>query len=275
MTAKKRPCNYCGRRMKTVPASKENEMILYFSATGNCKYVAKRIAGAIGDTACSIEGLSAEVTLREGEILGLVTPTYAWELPLIVREYLENMQISGNANPYTFVVATYGTMPGAACADAAHILKKKGIKVSARFCVKMPDTWTPWFDLSDPAKVHERNEKAEGEINSVITAITARKTGNRMRLFAPYPVRFFTDSWYRSQRKTKNFFVEDSCIGCNLCAAQCPASAIRLENGKPVWQKEQCYLCLRCLHSCPKFAIQFGDGQTRKHGQYINPNAKE
>ena len=32
-------------------------------------------------------------------------------------------------------------------------------------------------------------------------------------------------------------------------------------------------MCLGCLHRCPKFAIQYGRN-TKKHGQYTNPNVK-
>ena len=60
-------------------------MILYFSATGNCKYVAEQIAEATGDAAVSIEKRKSSIELGEGEILGIVSPTYSWELPIIVQ----------------------------------------------------------------------------------------------------------------------------------------------------------------------------------------------
>ncbi|HOO26860.1 MAG TPA: EFR1 family ferrodoxin, partial [Lachnospiraceae bacterium] len=67
--------------------------------------------------------------------------------------------------------------------------------------------------------------------------------------------------------------VEDTCIGCGLCAEKCPVNAIKIQNGKPVWVREQCVMCLKCLHHCPKFSIQYGR-HTKKHGQYRNPNVR-
>ena len=249
-------------------------MILYFSATGNCKYVAKRIAQALDDKAVSIEQTSPEVTLAPEEVLGIITPTNWWELPILVREFLQSLTIESKGDFYTFLVATYGTTPGCCGEDARRILKKRSITLNASFSVKMPDNWTPIFDLSNPEEVARQNENAEKSIEKLIPRIRAKEQGNHTERRAPYFVRVFTDPFLNSERKTKNFYVENTCIGCGLCARRCPVQAIEIEDKKPVWIKNQCALCLRCLHHCPKFAIQYGNGKTKRHGQYKNPHVK-
>ena len=47
-------------------------MILYFSGTGNCKYVAEQIAAAVGDTAVSVEDSDGKIAIKKGEIFGMV-----------------------------------------------------------------------------------------------------------------------------------------------------------------------------------------------------------
>ena len=57
-------------------------MILYFSATGNSKYVAERIAKATNDECIFILDIMKDekcfLSIKENENVGIVSPTYAW-----------------------------------------------------------------------------------------------------------------------------------------------------------------------------------------------------
>ncbi|MCI6185165.1 MAG: EFR1 family ferrodoxin [Clostridiales bacterium] len=248
-------------------------MILYFSATGNCEYVAKRIAEKSGDETVSVAERYKKRSFDfpgKIETLGIVSPTYAWGLPIIVREFLQQMSFE-NKPDYIYFIATYGTTPGQTGKFAEDILKPKGLSLSARFSVKMPDTWTPTFDLSNKEKVRRINERAEAEIVSIIGQVSARETGDHMKNKMPLLfARALYCAEYDSMRKTQHFVVKDSCIGCGLCARNCQVSALEIKDGRPVWVKSQCVMCLGCLHHCPKFAIQYGE-RTKNHGQYTHP----
>ncbi len=253
-------------------------MIYYFSATGNSRHVADCIAEALGTQAHSIETASTEIVLKDNEPLGFVTPTNWNELPLLVREFIQKADIRPAQNNYVFTVATYGFVQGFVCEDARRELKRKSIVMNAGFSVKMPDNWTPMFDLSDPAKVQQQVDDAEPQIDEVIAMIKACVQGNKSHDRMPYFFRPFTDRLLTYERQTKFFAVDKAaCIGCGLCAKKCPVQAIEMqpaektETNKPgkntVWTAERCALCLGCLHRCPKFAISYNN-KTQSHGQY-------
>ena len=78
-------------------------MILYFSGTGNSEYVAKRIGKEINDEAVN---LFEKIRGRDFSEMNadrpwvMVVPTYAWRIPRIVQEWLENTRLTGSRDIY-------------------------------------------------------------------------------------------------------------------------------------------------------------------------------
>lgn len=250
-------------------------MIIYFSATGNNKYIAENIAKETGDTAVSIEAMDAKsIRLYEHENLGLVVPTYFLELPANVEEFLRSVSIELSGNHYVYGVVTYGSTPGASGAHMKKLLREKGVKVNALYSIITPDTWTIVYDLSNRESVNATLVKTRTQLREVIGRIKKKENGDFRTRQLPCLVTLVSNQSYQKARRTSHFKVEDSCIGCGLCERNCPEKAIKIENNRPVWTKEKCIVCLRCLHHCPKFAIQYGNGKTKQHGQYRNPHVK-
>lgn len=244
-------------------------MILYFSATGNCKHVTKRLIEALNQEAASIVDCIKESRYDfKDEAIGIVSPTYNWGLPSIVKEFLEKVKLKTD---YLYFISTYGTTPGASDSMAKRAIKNR--KIDAFYSVRMADTWTPIFDLSTEEKVKKFTKNTEKEIDSLIERVKTREKNKKMSPRMPsLLVNYIAQPIYnRKVRLTSNFHVEDNCIGCGLCEKKCPVEAIKLENKRPIWVKNKCIMCLGCLHRCPKFSIQYGKN-TKKHGQYTNPN---
>ncbi|WP_041727516.1 EFR1 family ferrodoxin [Clostridium sp. SY8519] len=244
-------------------------MILYFSATGNCKYAASRIASHTGEKILSIPDCIKDERYSFCEdVIGVITPIYFWGLPDIVEEFLKKLDVKCS---YLYLMATYGTTTGAAGKMAQKALK--GRNFDAFYAIQMPDTWTPLFDLSTPAAVAKFTRRTEQKLDAAIKGITDRKRNKMMQPAMPavLALGIAQPMYHHIASKTSRFSVEDSCIGCGHCAKHCPVQAIAMQAGKPVWVKERCVLCLGCLHRCPKFSIQYGLGRTKRHGQYTNP----
>ena len=245
-------------------------MIFYFSATGNSRHIAKMIAGKTGDKYADItEFVKNEFynfVFDKKENIGFVFPVYNFGLPITLCRFLENLNINMSGN-YVFTVATFGGFSGGASKIIKKKLLKNNIEVNAQYSVRMPDTWTPVYDLSDKNKVAKRNKKADKTTEIIIKKISKKKNGNFDFRRIPLSDFFYKD--YESLRRTSSLSVEENCIGCGLCAKNCPEDAIEIQNSRPVWVKDKCAMCLGCLHRCPQFAIQRG-GNTKKHSQYIH-----
>ena len=244
-------------------------MILYFSATGNCKYVAGRLASALGQ-----EALSMLDCIQRGEYsfaddaIGIISPTYFWGLPSLVKEFLQKAAFRAD---YLYFISTYGTTPGASDSIAHRAIRGKTI--DAFYSVRMPDTWTPVFDLSTPEKVAAFTKTTEAEIDEAICKISKSHKNRHMSPRTPaFLAEWIAQPLYNgTMRRTAHFRVEDSCVGCGLCAKKCPVQAIEMREKRPTWVQEKCTLCLGCLHRCPRFSIQYGKN-TRRHGQYTYPD---
>ncbi len=245
-------------------------MIFYFSATGNSRHAAKRIADATGSriisiTECLKKGVF-DFTSNDGETIGFVSPVYNFGLPVTVIDFINNLNINHNKS-YVFTLITFGGFSGGASKMMRDLLKERGVRTDAQYSVRMPDTWTPVYDLSDKEKINRTNRKADTKISSIINKLNKKARGNFDSRHIPFGDKFY--GGYEEMRRTSSLSVTEKCIGCGLCAEQCPVDAIEIQNGRPVWVKEKCAMCLGCLHRCPEFAIKRGE-KTKLHGQYTH-----
>ncbi len=250
-----------------------DNVIFYFSGTGNSQYVAQELAQQIGD--CRVEAIARYDTATEitaGRI-GLVFPTYYWGLPNIVKKFIAEMQVTGQA--YFWVAYTFGGYSGVTPHLAKKLLLRRGWTLGAAFGFQLPQN----FILSTYRVPNEKTQMREFDKANGRFPLVAETIIKKHSYFEPEPLRFrpFHFVGYRLNAsveeklsvKDKNFMVADSCNGCGLCAKGCPVQNIEMAQSIPMFQ-HHCEFCLQCLHACPKEAIDY-QTQTRGRERYKNP----
>lgn len=235
-------------------------MIFYFSGTGNSRWAARRLAELSNDTAIDLARPDARPDCSGEARIGLIFPVYAWGLPEPVENFARTLPRTG---AFTFAVATCGS-------EAGHALKKldRLFPLRSSYSLVMPNNYILGADLDDEATARAKIDAAEKELAVIAQEVTAARPVCRVRegSLAGLKSSVVHYGFNRFARSTRSFYATDACTGCGLCAKDCPAGTIRLENGRPVWG-DKCYQCLRCLHSCPVRAIQYGK-ETETKGRY-------
>ena len=235
-------------------------MILHFSGTGNSKYVAKRIADALGDALVNLnDRIKASDTspVETGERLVIVTPTYAWRIPRIVREWLLKTELRGAKRAW--FVMTCGSEIGNADKYNRDLCAEKNLTCMGTAQIVMPENYIAMFGVPDAEKAGEIVEKAKPDIDDAIAHIKAGQlfSAPRNNLYDRFMSGPVNPIFYRFFVKTAAFRVNDACIGCGQCAKNCPLNNIVLKDGKPKWGK-QCTHCMACICYCPTEAIEYG-----------------
>ena len=103
-------------------------MILYFSATGNSRFVADYIANSTGDNVVRLNDIfksGAPWVFRSQRPFVIVSPIYAWRFPQKIEELLKKAQFQGSDKFYC--IATSGESSGNAGICVAKILKNRNL----------------------------------------------------------------------------------------------------------------------------------------------------
>ena len=245
-------------------------MILCFSGTGNSKYVAQRIADALGDEILNLnDRIKASDTspVETGERLIIVTPTYAWRIPRVVRDWLLKTKLHG-AKQACFVM-TCGSEIGNADKYNRDLCVEKGLVCMGTAQIVMPENYIAMFSAPQADEARQIVAQAEPSIDRAIAAIQSNQpfAPTRNKLYDRFMSGPVNPIFYKFFVKANAFTASGACIGCGQCVKRCPMNNVAIKDGKPVWGRN-CIHCMACICYCPKEAIEYGKksvGQPRYH----------
>ncbi|MCP4134133.1 MAG: 4Fe-4S dicluster domain-containing protein [bacterium] len=249
-------------------------VLFYYTGTGNSLWVAKKLAHQIGD--CSIIPVTSELALAaytKAEKVGFVFPIHWYGPPGKMLEFIDSLP--GGSSKYFFALAVSGGQVAKSLIKLKKFMNSRKMPLSAGFEIIMPSNYIIWKG-ADPKKLQEKRFKKAIEKIERITAVV--KTGEQgpvekgalwenilLSSLNPFFVKYV-------DKTDKNFWVNEKCNSCETCVKICPAKNIEMKENKPAWL-HKCDKCLACLQWCPKIAIEYGK-RSAGFDRYHHPEVK-
>lgn len=247
-------------------------MILYFSGTGNSRYMAEVIQKNTGDELISLNERiksSNYSSIHSEKPLVFVVPTYAWQIPHVVRDFILLTNFTGNKKAY--FVLTCGVDTGNAAYFARQLCKKKSFMYMGMRTIVMPENYIALFyapsEKVSAELLSAAVPKAAGAANYILNEkrFPIEKSGLRDKVKSS----LVNDLFYKFVISASGFYVTKNCVGCGKCVELCPLNNINLTDKKPVWSN-RCTHCMACINACPTKAIEYKHNTKYKRRYYCN-----
>ncbi len=255
---------------------KNKRIILYFTGTGNCLYVARQLAGENAELLSIPQMVKRGKYEFEADEIGLVYPIYGHMPPYMVREFIKKARLKAG---YKFAVLTYGARKCDAVEIWDRISRGAGNGFDYINTLIMVDNWLPNFDMNEQIKmdkhIPENLEKITADISvqrhwhEPVTEEERQQHQGFMAMSGLDPEVGFL------MRSEKSFVVTDACIDCGICTYVCPRGNYELTS-EGVKMAGDCEFCFACIQNCPQKAIQFAKPEDGSFpdGTEKNPNAR-
>lgn len=251
---------------------KEHAMILYFTGTGNSRFVAKGLSEKLGDEAISLNTVLKENLppfFESEHPFVVVSPVYAWRFPRIIEKLLERAEFRGSRELYC--VGTMASQSGDADKYCAQAIEGKGMVFMGYRGVEMPSNFLPGGHMPSEDLVASTLTKAIPAIEEIAGIIrSGDKLSKTDKTRLSWLLSGFVNNGFNKYMVSRQeFVVEPTCSSCGLCEKLCPTNNITIDSGKPIFSNK-CICCYACIQHCPKEAINIGT-QTRDSGRYTCP----
>ena len=265
-------------------------MILWFSGTGNSRWVAEQLSTRLSLPTTELRPSVLSSPLRispETRSIIWVCPVYSWGIPPYLRSIIGSLVIEGEGSsvPVHHLILTCGDDCGLAPEMWRHDIAKRGWTAGNVWSVIMPNNYVcmKGFNVDSKQLEAEKLAAAPARFDSIADSLSAYVAGTATDdvvrgSFAWIKTKVIYPWFIHHAMSPRPFHHTDACISCGKCAQICPLDNIRMEASSPqesggrkypVWDSD-CAGCLACYHICPRHAVMYGKA-TAKKGQYFNP----
>lgn len=233
-------------------------LILYFSGTGNSRYIAELFAKNMGAACHSIEEAEDfDALIAAEEPIGVCYPVYGSRVPRIMREFVQ-AHMDALRSKKLVIFCTQMTFSGDGARCFTDLFPKGWVTVIYAEHFLMPNNVCNFFLLprTNAHKIAKCLRRAGPKMDDVCqnikNGVVKRRGFNPVSRALGLVQGAFMPGIERKNRDDVR--VNVACNGCGLCVSQCPVHNLKLENGKAAGTGN-CILCCRCVNRCPQKAI--------------------
>ena len=262
--------------LSSCSGDRKKRIILYFTATGNCLYVARQLAGENAELLSIPQLVKQGRYAFEADEIGIVYPIYGHMPPNMVREFIKKVRLKA---AYKFAVLTYGARKCDAVEIWDRVSRSAGNGFDYINTIVMVDNWLPNFDMNEQIKMDKHIPE---NLQKITADIRARRrwhepvTEEERQMHRGFMQLSGLDPEVGFLMKSEKYFtVTDACIGCAVCTEVCPRGNYELTS-TGVKTQGDCDFCFACIQNCPQRAIKFAelpDDPFLAQGEK-NPNAR-
>ena len=254
----------------------KKRILFYFTATGNCLYVARQLADE------HTELLSIPQLVKQGRYdfeadeIGIVYPIYGHMPPNLVRNFIQKAHLTA---AYKFAVLTFGARKCNAVGIWDEITRKAGKPFDYITTMIMVDNWLPNFDMNEQMKM---DKGIPANLERIRADLAQQRhwlepfTEEERRMHEGFMAYTHLDPEVGFLMRSEKYFrITDACVGCAICTDVCPRGNYKLTS-TGVKTEGDCDFCFACIQNCSQKAIQFAelpDDPLLARGK-VNPNAR-
>lgn len=238
----------------------KNIGIVYFSGTGNTKYVAKTIKRELEkyDKEVNLINIEKEnINLNDYDSIIVGGPIYVDRYPEILIKYMEE-----NLKGFDGQCMLFSTQASdkEAIAFQHCIHRVPFLNIVYTMFIPMPNNFYN-FMFKRASKEEEERLLLESknlikiELKNFLDGKTKKYPKKNINERVINGVYNMVYPYYANYVTKKIFIDKDKCINCKMCEMRCPVQSIKIYN-KVTFTKD-CLLCQRCMSSCPKEAFRY------------------
>lgn len=247
-------------------------MIIYFTGTGNSRYLARLLAQKLEDELVSAAQMMKEN--RKGDFHSnkpwvFVCPTYGWRIPRVFEGFIQEGRFAGTDKAY--FIMSCGSEIGNAEKGIRALCDRMGFCFQGLMQINMPENYIAMFSAPDEREAEAIIQRAVTKAGEAAEFISSGRKfpGVKVTILDRLYSGIVNAWFYRFCIGDKKFHTTDNCVSCGKCADCCMLRNISLENGRPVWHGN-CTHCMACINSCPTEAIEYGKHSVGLRRYYLD-----